>query len=151
MKDGTPSLPISLSPCLASPRGQESGGQVTHLRQVNLRADGHLLQLSGKTVLWVPGLVFAEGLVHLLRAPAMVIHAVYENGLFRPVSPVELPDKCEVDLTIHPSGPRSTAAPGAAPLAGIAAIAGEHPENSNLPHDLAEQHDHYLYGTAKRP
>ena len=78
----------------------------------------------------------------------MVIHAVYENGLFRPVGPVELPDKCEVDLTVQPS-PKAAVA-GDSPLAGIAAIAGAHPENANLPSDLAEQHDHYLYGTAKR-
>jgi len=80
----------------------------------------------------------------------MVVHAIYENGLFRPIDPVELPDKCEVDLMIHQSGPRNAAGPDTTPLAGIAAIAGEHPENPNLPHDMAEQHDHYLYGTAKR-
>ena len=80
----------------------------------------------------------------------MVIHAIYENGLFRPIDPVELPDKCEVDLMIHPSKSSNAAAPNTSPLAGIAAIAGEHRENPNLPSDLAEQHDHYLYGTAKR-
>ncbi len=26
------------------------------------------------------------------------IHAVYENGLFRPTGPVELPDHCEVEF-----------------------------------------------------
>lgn len=80
----------------------------------------------------------------------MVVHAVYENGVFRPVDPVELPDNCEVDLMIHQSKPRDSQAPVAAPLAKIAAIAGQYPENPNLPGDLAEQHDHYLYGTAKR-
>jgi AF2212-like len=80
----------------------------------------------------------------------MVIHAVYEDGMFCPTGPVELPDKCEVELTVQPSEPRRAAVPDAAPLAGIAAIAGTHPENEKLPRDLAEQHDHYLYGTAKR-
>jgi hypothetical protein len=80
----------------------------------------------------------------------MMIHAIYENGLFRPVGPVELPDKCEVDLTVEPSQPPIAVTPGASPLAGLAAIGAEHPENTNLPRDLAEQHDHYLYGTAKR-
>jgi predicted DNA-binding antitoxin AbrB/MazE fold protein len=80
----------------------------------------------------------------------MVIHAVYENGIFRPIEPVELPDNCQVELMIHQPGSRGAQVPVAAPLAGIAAIAGQHPENPNLPTDLAEQHDHYLYGTAKR-
>ncbi len=26
------------------------------------------------------------------------IHAVYENGLFRPIGPVDLPDPCEVEF-----------------------------------------------------
>lgn len=26
------------------------------------------------------------------------IHAVYENGIFRPTEPVELPDQCEVEF-----------------------------------------------------
>jgi len=26
------------------------------------------------------------------------IHAIYENGVFRPVDPVELPDNCEVEF-----------------------------------------------------
>ena len=29
------------------------------------------------------------------------IHAVYENGLFRPTDPVELPDPCEVELNVQ--------------------------------------------------
>jgi hypothetical protein len=37
------------------------------------------------------------------------------------------------------------------PLAKIAAIGSQYPENPSLPIDLAEQHDHYLYGTAKWP
>lgn len=80
----------------------------------------------------------------------MVVHAVYENGVFRPVDPVELPDNCEVDLMIHQSKARASQTHATAPLAKIAAIASQHPENPNLPTDLAEQHDHYLYGTAKR-
>ena len=80
----------------------------------------------------------------------MTIHAVYENGVFRPVEPVHLPENCEVELLIYHSRPRDSQAPAPAPLAKLAAIAGEHPENPNLPSDLAKQHDHYLYGTARR-
>lgn len=27
-----------------------------------------------------------------------IIHAIYENGVFRPTEPVELPDKCRVEF-----------------------------------------------------
>jgi predicted DNA-binding antitoxin AbrB/MazE fold protein len=29
------------------------------------------------------------------------IHAIYENGVFRPVTPVSLPERCEVEVEIH--------------------------------------------------
>ena len=29
------------------------------------------------------------------------IHAIYENGVFRPIQPVSLPDRCEVEVEIH--------------------------------------------------
>ena len=29
------------------------------------------------------------------------IHAIYENGVFRPVEPVDLPDQCEVEVEIR--------------------------------------------------
>ena len=34
------------------------------------------------------------------------IHAIYENGLFHPTDPVELPDRCEVELNVQ--SPRPT-------------------------------------------
>lgn len=80
----------------------------------------------------------------------MVIRAVYENGVFRPTEPVELPENCPVKLVID-EGNRADSQPSpAAPLARLAAIAAGHPENPNLPADFAEQHDHYLYGVPKR-
>ena len=33
------------------------------------------------------------------------IHAIYENGLFRPTDTVELPDPCEVELNIQSKRP----------------------------------------------
>jgi predicted DNA-binding antitoxin AbrB/MazE fold protein len=80
----------------------------------------------------------------------MVIHAVYENGVFRPTEPVELPDSCLVELVIHKPAPVINPASTIDPLAKLAGIATSHPENPDLPSDLAEQHDHYLYGTPKR-
>ena len=32
---------------------------------------------------------------------ATAIHAVYEHGVFRPVQPVDLPDRCEVEVEIR--------------------------------------------------
>jgi predicted DNA-binding antitoxin AbrB/MazE fold protein len=29
------------------------------------------------------------------------IHAIYENGEFRPIQPVSLPERCEVEVEIH--------------------------------------------------
>jgi hypothetical protein len=29
------------------------------------------------------------------------IHAIYENGVFRPVEPVDLPDRCEVEVEVR--------------------------------------------------
>jgi predicted DNA-binding antitoxin AbrB/MazE fold protein len=82
----------------------------------------------------------------------MVIQAVYENGVFRPLDPIELPEHSQVELVIHqPAQANSHASVSTAPLADLAAIAGAHPKNPDLPVDLAEQHDHYLYGTPKRP
>jgi predicted DNA-binding antitoxin AbrB/MazE fold protein len=80
----------------------------------------------------------------------MVVHAIYENGVFRPTEPVELPESCQVELLIQQQAPADSHVSTNAPLAGLAAIAAAHPENPDLPADLAAQHDHYLYGTARR-
>jgi predicted DNA-binding antitoxin AbrB/MazE fold protein len=29
------------------------------------------------------------------------IHAIYENGVFRPIQPVSPPERCEVEVEIH--------------------------------------------------
>ena len=76
------------------------------------------------------------------------IHAVYENGLFRPTDPVELPDPCEVELNVQSQRP--TAVRGTT-LARLAEIGCSFPANPALPEDLAAQHDHYLYGLPKQP
>jgi predicted DNA-binding antitoxin AbrB/MazE fold protein len=81
----------------------------------------------------------------------MTIHAVYQNGVFLPTEPVELPESCHVELVVHKYRTPNSQSPEVMPLAKLAAIASEHPENPDLPNDLASQHDHYLYGMAKRP
>lgn len=75
------------------------------------------------------------------------LHAVYENGIFRPIEPVNLPDACEVEIQVESrrtTQQRST-------LARLAEIGRRFPTNPELPEDLAAQHDHYLYGLPKQP
>jgi AF2212-like len=78
----------------------------------------------------------------------MVIKARYDGRVFIPQEPVDLPADSELELVV--STP-SASGGGESALARLAAIAQKHPPNLGLPIDLAAQHDHYLYGTAKRP
>jgi predicted DNA-binding antitoxin AbrB/MazE fold protein len=82
---------------------------------------------------------------------SITLSAIYENGVFHPTEPVALPDGSRVEITLrtHDAGASPTAE--AAPLAGLAALATSQPVNPNLPTDLAAQHNHYLYGSPKRP
>lgn len=80
----------------------------------------------------------------------MVIHAIYENGVFRPTEPVDLPENVSVKVVVDEVSCADSSA-STAPLSRLAALAKEYPANSKLPSDLAQQHDHYLYGTPKRP
>jgi predicted DNA-binding antitoxin AbrB/MazE fold protein len=80
----------------------------------------------------------------------MVIHAVYENGVFRPNEPVELPESCQVELVLREKPTADSRSKARDPLASLAAIAAAHPNNPDAPSDLASQHDHYLYGSPKR-
>ena len=81
----------------------------------------------------------------------MVIRAVYENGVFRPTVPVMLPESCLVELTLREKTAEiPVTSAGSGGLANLAAIAGTHPENPDLPVDLAAEQDHYLYGATKR-
>jgi predicted DNA-binding antitoxin AbrB/MazE fold protein len=74
------------------------------------------------------------------------IHAIYENGVFRPLDAVALPDRCEVELSVRPAQTNG----GHPALARLLEIANRFPDNPNSPTDRAAQHDHYLYGAPKR-
>jgi predicted DNA-binding antitoxin AbrB/MazE fold protein len=63
------------------------------------------------------------------------VHAIFENGVFRPVQPVELPPGAEVRIAIELCNAVGD------PLASVIGI-GEGPEQG----DVAERHDDYLYG-----
>jgi hypothetical protein len=78
----------------------------------------------------------------------MTVKARFDGRVFVPEEPVDLPVGFVVEI---PDVPADSAASGATPLAGLAEITSMFPEDDDLPTDLAAQHDHYLYGTPKRP
>lgn len=67
-----------------------------------------------------------------------IIHAVYENGVFRPTEPVELPDGCEVTVEPKPS----TEAKGLSPHQGRIRELLRQPVNTGDPR-LSERHDEH--------
>jgi hypothetical protein len=76
------------------------------------------------------------------------VKARYDGRVFVPEVPLDLPVGTDVEIPL----PANHVAEEAAALAsGLARIAKQYPENPDLPTDLATQHDHYLYGTPKRP
>jgi predicted DNA-binding antitoxin AbrB/MazE fold protein len=76
---------------------------------------------------------------------ALIVEAVYENGVLKPTQPLPFQEHEKVTITVEPARPslaeRIAARAAALPPEVLAA----------LPDDLAAQHDHYLYGTPKRP
>jgi predicted DNA-binding antitoxin AbrB/MazE fold protein len=80
----------------------------------------------------------------------MTITAVYENGVFRPLEPVDLPDKTTVEI-VHLSVLEKPTEKDDYPLMRLVEIAKQFPGDPDRPADFAAQHDHYLYGTPKRP
>ncbi len=76
------------------------------------------------------------------------IKARFDGHVFVPQEPVDLPVGCELEITLP-----STLSPGAAgpPLAALAVLLKQFPDNPEWPADGAAQHDHYLYGTPKKP
>lgn len=94
-----------------------------------------------------------------------IVAAIYENGVFRPTECVDLPEHCSVELEVRmwegerPKGAQPPAEESAEPRRQklsiedkIAQIVADVPPEvwDNLPDDLSEQLDHYLYGTPKR-
>lgn len=67
----------------------------------------------------------------------MTIHAIYENGVFRPTERVNLPDRCEVEVEI-----RQIKGELAVPtLDDVYAILGR--RHASGEHDLAERHNEH--------
>jgi len=65
------------------------------------------------------------------------IHAIYENGVFRPIQPVSLPDRCEVEVEIHAVKKE----PQQPSLDDVYAILGK--RCSSGEHDVAARHDEH--------
>lgn len=65
------------------------------------------------------------------------IHAIYENGVFRPIQPVSLPDPCEVEVEIH-AVETEQQRPS---LDDVYAILGK--RHSSGEHDVAARHDEH--------
>lgn len=68
------------------------------------------------------------------------IHAIYENGVFRPIEPVNLPDQTavEIELRIEEG---TEIAPMSEGLAKVYAILGR--RHSSGEHDVAARHDEH--------
>lgn len=78
----------------------------------------------------------------------LTVKARYDGRVFIPEQPVDLPADTVVDLAITPA---PAVANGPAPLMELAKILKQFPDDPDMPTDAAMQHDHYLYGTPKRP
>jgi predicted DNA-binding antitoxin AbrB/MazE fold protein len=70
--------------------------------------------------------------------------ATYENGVLHLPQPLDLPENTQVQVRIEPVPPVEAEA-GATVLQCLLSLATDLGVD-----DLAEQHDHYLYGTEKR-
>jgi len=69
------------------------------------------------------------------------IHAIYENGVFRPVEPVSLPECTSVEIEVRASGEQTTESSMPAGLARVYAILGER-YDSGCPDTAARHNEH---------
>lgn len=67
---------------------------------------------------------------------SQIVHAVFENGVFRPTGKVDLPDRCEVEVEVRQV--REEAKPT---LDDVYAILGK--RHSSGEHDVAARHDEH--------
>jgi hypothetical protein len=76
------------------------------------------------------------------------VKARFDGRVFVPEEPVDLPAGyiLQIPLPAPPSPPLKEP-----PLLALADIARQFPDDRDMPTDAAAQHDHYRYGTPKRP
>lgn len=82
--------------------------------------------------------------ITLTGAASMTVTARFDGRVFVPDGPVDLPVGRKVRVVLEPTDET-------APLAALAAALQQLPANPDWPADGAAQHDHYLYGTPKKP
>jgi len=70
------------------------------------------------------------------------VKAIYENGVFKPKEPVQLQERTEVEVLV----PIQAAVGDDDDPTGWAAAQGLIGFIDDAPADMAEHHDHYLYG-----
>jgi hypothetical protein len=73
------------------------------------------------------------------------IRAHFDGRVLVPDEPVNLPKNAPLEVDVRPM---LESAPS---LADLASLATEFPPNPDAPRDRASQHEHYLYGTPKKP
>lgn len=84
-----------------------------------------------------------------------IIQATFDQGVFRPTEPVNLPDKCEVELEVHvrpgPSPSREEVSGQASIEDRLAALAAQVPseEWERLPKDLTDRLEDYINGAGE--
>jgi hypothetical protein len=76
----------------------------------------------------------------------VAIHAHYDGKVIVPDEPLDLPPKQA--LVVRIESVVGGDAPGGE--SALTWLAGNACESPNLPSDLGQQHDHYLYGVAKK-
>jgi hypothetical protein len=76
------------------------------------------------------------------------IKARFDGSVFVPDEPVDLPVRYILEIPIAALPKDNGAKPT---LAGLVEVLKQFPVNPDWPADGAEQPDHYLYGTPKRP
>jgi predicted DNA-binding antitoxin AbrB/MazE fold protein len=72
---------------------------------------------------------------------SIIIQAIYENGVFRPIERVEIPEKAKVELEVRIGQESTSPSPVSAGLARIYAILGERYETGER--DLAARVDEH--------
>ncbi|HXG11122.1 MAG TPA: hypothetical protein VNK04_15285 [Gemmataceae bacterium] len=76
------------------------------------------------------------------------VKARFDGRVFIPEQPVKLPAGSIVEIPLPPTEPP---AEEPTPLMVLARLLEQFPSDPDWPEDAAAQHDHYLYGTPKRP
>jgi hypothetical protein len=78
----------------------------------------------------------------------LTVKVRFDGHVFIPEQTVDLPAGTEFEVTLKSPVESSDVRP---PLLALIDIAQEFPDDPDMPTDAAAQHDHYLYGTPKRP